>query len=52
MVRGRQVAVIVPARRRQGHGQVLALPKGHPDGDETPLQAAIREVREETGVEA
>ena len=30
---------------------MLALPKGHPHGDETPLQAAIREVREETGVE-
>lgn len=28
-----------------------ALPKGHPDGDETPLEAATREVREETGVE-
>ncbi len=25
-------------------------PKGHPDGDETPEQAAIREVREETGL--
>lgn len=47
MVRGRQVVVIVPARRK-----VLALPKGHPDGDETPLQAAIREVKEETGVDA
>jgi 8-oxo-dGTP pyrophosphatase MutT (NUDIX family) len=50
-VRGDQVIVIVP-RRRSGHGEpVLGLPKGHLDGDETPLQAAIREVREETGVE-
>ncbi len=31
---------------------MLALPKGHPDGVETPLQAALREVREEAGVEA
>jgi 8-oxo-dGTP pyrophosphatase MutT (NUDIX family) len=52
VVRGRQLAVIVPARRRMGQDEVLALPKGHPDGEETPLEAAIREVREETGVEA
>jgi 8-oxo-dGTP pyrophosphatase MutT (NUDIX family) len=32
--------------------QVLALPKGHPEGDETPADAAVREVREEAGVEA
>jgi 8-oxo-dGTP pyrophosphatase MutT (NUDIX family) len=30
---------------------VLGLPKGHPDGDETPEQAATREVAEETGVQ-
>jgi 8-oxo-dGTP pyrophosphatase MutT (NUDIX family) len=44
--------VIVPARRGGRGERVLGLPKGHPDGDETPLQAAIREVREETGVES
>jgi 8-oxo-dGTP diphosphatase len=50
VVRGDQVIVIVPARTRTPN--VLALPKGHPDGDESPLEAAVREVREETGVEA
>ena len=29
---------------------MLALPKGHVDPGETPLEAAEREVREETGV--
>jgi 8-oxo-dGTP pyrophosphatase MutT (NUDIX family) len=43
--------VIVPTRRAADGGRVLALPKGHPDGDETPEQAARREVREEAGVE-
>lgn len=33
-------------------GTVLALPKGHPDGDESAGQAATREVREETGLVA
>jgi 8-oxo-dGTP pyrophosphatase MutT (NUDIX family) len=31
---------------------VLALPKGHPDQGESSVQAATREVREETGVVA
>jgi 8-oxo-dGTP pyrophosphatase MutT (NUDIX family) len=43
--------VIVPTRRAADGSKVLALPKGHPDGDETPEQAAMREVREEAGVE-
>jgi bis(5'-nucleosidyl)-tetraphosphatase len=51
VVRGDEVVVIVPARKG-GHRERLALPKGHLDGDETELQAAVREVREETGVEA
>lgn len=51
MVRGDETIVIVPAHKG-GHRERLALPKGHLDGDETELEAAVREVREETGVEA
>jgi 8-oxo-dGTP pyrophosphatase MutT (NUDIX family) len=46
------VIVIVPTRRAADGSRVLALPKGHPDGSESPLEAALREVREEAGVEA
>ena len=46
VVRAGEVAVVIP---REG---VVALPKGHPDGDETLEQAATREVREETGLVA
>jgi 8-oxo-dGTP pyrophosphatase MutT (NUDIX family) len=52
VVRGDEVAVIVPVKRGAQGNRVLALPKGHPDGDETPEQAATREVAEETGVTA
>jgi len=47
-----EVIVIVPTRRASDGSKVLALPKGHPDGDETAAAAALREVREETGVVA
>jgi 8-oxo-dGTP pyrophosphatase MutT (NUDIX family) len=47
-----EVAVIVPTRRAADGSRVLCLPKGHLDGDETAEQAALREVREETGVQA
>ena len=47
-----EVVVIVPTRRAADGSKVLALPKGHPDGEESPLQAALREVREEAGVDA
>ena len=47
-----EVAVIVPTRRAADGTKVLALPKGHPDGEETAERAALREVREEAGVEA
>lgn len=44
--------VIVPTRRAADGARVLALPKGHVDPGETPIEAATREVREETGVVA
>jgi 8-oxo-dGTP pyrophosphatase MutT (NUDIX family) len=49
-VRDDKVAVIVPVRRAAGGKKVLALPKGHVDPGETAPQAALREVREETGM--
>ena len=52
VVKGDEVLVIVPKRRAANGAKVLALPKGHLDGDETAEQAALREVREEGGVEA
>ena len=52
VVRGTDCIVIVPARRAARGGQVLALPKGHPETGESPADAALREVREEAGVEA
>jgi 8-oxo-dGTP pyrophosphatase MutT (NUDIX family) len=48
----REIVVIVPTRRAADGSRVLALPKGHPDGAETAAEAALREVREEAGVDA
>jgi 8-oxo-dGTP pyrophosphatase MutT (NUDIX family) len=50
-------AVIEPQRNRQAgtpahNPAVLALPKGLVDPGEKPQETALREVREETGVEA
>ena len=46
-MRGRPFVAVVRV-----HNGVLALPKGHPDAGESAAEAAWREVREETGLEA
>lgn len=52
VVRDGEVVVIVPTRRASDGSKVVALPKGHIDPGENALQAATREVREETGIVA
>jgi 8-oxo-dGTP pyrophosphatase MutT (NUDIX family) len=52
VVRGDEVVVIVPTRRAADGSRVLTLPKGHPDPGESAIEAAAREIREETGVVA
>ncbi|XCB29160.1 NUDIX hydrolase [Arcanobacterium hippocoleae] len=42
--------VAVIARRNRSKRLEWCLPKGHLEGDETAEQAAVREVREETGI--
>jgi 8-oxo-dGTP pyrophosphatase MutT (NUDIX family) len=51
VVRGDQLAAIVPFKRGPDGQRVLGLPKGHPEPGESTEQAALREVREETGLE-
>jgi len=51
VVRDGACVVIVPTRRAAGGARVLALPKGHPEPGESIEQAALREVREEAGVD-
>jgi 8-oxo-dGTP pyrophosphatase MutT (NUDIX family) len=46
-MQGRPFVAVVRVR-----DEILALPKGHPDGGESAAEAAQREVREETGLEA
>ena len=51
-MRGREIVAIVPTRLAADGSKVLALPKGHVDPGESPIEAAEREVREETGIVA
>jgi 8-oxo-dGTP pyrophosphatase MutT (NUDIX family) len=51
VVRDGECVVIVPTRRAADGSKVVALPKGHPEDGESPEQAALREVREEAGVD-
>ncbi len=44
--------VIVPTRRSASGAKVTALPKGHIDPGEDAETAALREVREEAGIDA
>jgi 8-oxo-dGTP pyrophosphatase MutT (NUDIX family) len=52
VVHDSDVIVIVPVKRDANRRRVLARPKGHLDQGETDEAAAIREVAEETGVQA
>jgi 8-oxo-dGTP pyrophosphatase MutT (NUDIX family) len=47
-IRGRRM---VAAIRPRGRSRIWALPKGHIDPGESAADTAVREVREETGVE-
>jgi len=47
-----QIQVALAARRTRRGDLVWGLPKGGVEPDETPESAAIREVREETGLHA
>ena len=51
VVRGDEVAVVVPHTLSPEGKKVLALPKGHPEPGESMVDAARRESREEAGVE-
>lgn len=43
--------LLLGRRRRDRSHSIWSLPKGTPDGDETPEQTALREVNEESGLE-
>lgn len=46
---GQPYVAVIARRNRAGHLE-WCLPKGHLEGSETPAQAAVREVAEETGI--
>jgi len=46
---GRALTAVI-ARRNRGGRLEWCLPKGHLEGDETPQEAAVREIAEETGI--
>jgi len=52
LVRSIRRRPMLAAIRPQGKTDVWALPKGLIDAGETPAETAVREVREETGVES
>ncbi len=47
---GEDYAAAVIARRNRAGRLEWCLPKGHLEGEETPEQAAVREIAEETGI--
>ena len=51
-MRGRAWVAVVRPRRDRQRPQVWALPKGQVDEGESPLETALREVAEETGLRA
>lgn len=46
-----EAELVLGRRSRKRDHHIWSLPKGTPDGDETPEQTALREVTEETGLE-
>lgn len=48
-VHGVHLAAVIARRNRAGRLE-WCLPKGHLEGDETPEEAAVREIAEETGI--
>lgn len=48
---GVHVAAVIARRNRAGRLE-WCLPKGHLEGEETPEEAAVREIAEETGIDS